>query len=288
MITFTLTQDLTTGESISFVDTSVITYANIKKTRFVIGNYLAFNNPTLLTVNGVMDQYREYKSLTLTGYTYDSKIIPVNGLLVPQITGITVQSGSQMQTTGNYVYPTTFLPTANYTPRILTVVDIGIDAESNGSIPDMVYALTYEHYIDTSPTTPTNVVEGKQYIVYGTGATATYAGSTYRENEIFIAADSGAISFTGGGTVKVLSDIKFSYFALTYNIQSQLKELQLWMYQNCTDNQDLTYRINVMYAKLNAITFGVIQNYANAGLTQALIDDILNELGNIRNNYEIY
>jgi hypothetical protein len=274
MTTFTIAQSLTDGKAASFIDTSDINFSSIKKTRFLFYVYSPVE-PQVLVNPEIMEQYREYKSLTLTGYTYDNKSIPIGGTIIPQITGIVVLAGSEMESE-RYSSPTSFLPTANYTPRVLYPADMGILDEV--VFPDMIGSLTYEQYIDNSPLTPTNLVEGKQYIVTGAGSTATYGGNIYRENEAFIAGDNGVISFTGGGTVKVLSDLRFQYFAFTYNLQKKLASIQAIIFRNCMETEQLVYDISNIYANLNGITFSSIQDYTSASLMYDTLQDLTQQV----------
>jgi len=293
---YTVVQNTVDGKSAYFVDTTTDygtggnpTYSDIKCIRLLIGNYNNLINQQTLLAAAEMEQYVEYQSLTLTGYTYDNKLVAFGQPFIPFITGIAVASGSQMQETGQYsqlILPATYLPTANYTPYVLTPANTNIP-EINDVFNDGVNWATYETYVDNSPSTPSNVVDGTQYQVFGTGATAVYNGNTYRQGEVFIASDSGAISFTGGGTVKKLSGIRFSYFCFVYNCLKQLADLQLYIYQNCICNAELQYRITVMYAKVKGVQLASIQNLTSAGTVQGVIDDVSKELTEIYNQYGI-
>ncbi len=280
---FVINQNLTNGNTASFVDTTPDygvggnpTYADIKCVRFLWGNYVVQQGQQVYSNSEVLEQWREYQSLTLTSYTYDGKVIPYYGRFIPFINGVAVQSGSEMQETGQYslfVSPSTYLPTANYTPYTMTPTNVGVES-IDGSFPDGVYWVTYETYVDNSPLTPSNVVDGKQYMVFGNGATATYNGSTYRQGEVFIASDNGAITFTGGGTVKILSGIRFQYFSFFYSCLKRLADLQVYLQANCICDESLQYQINSMYNKLKGVEFSSIQNLVAAGIAQGVIDDV--------------
>lgn len=285
-MSFVINQNLTNGATGNFVDTtpygtgSYPNYAAIKCVRFLWGNYNIQKEEQVFANGETLEQWHEYQSLTLTGYTYDNKTIPLYGKFIPFISGITVLSGSEMQATGQYsqlVLPATYLPTANFTPYIMTPSNVGVE-EIENRFPDGVYWLTYETYIDNSPLTPTNVVDGKQYMVFGNGATATYNGNTYRQGEVFIANNNGAITFTGGGTVKVLSGIDFQYFSFVYSCLKRLAELQVYLQANCICNENLQYQINSMYNKLRGVEFASIQNLVAAGIAQGIIDDVSTQL----------
>jgi hypothetical protein len=281
-MSFVITQNLTNGATANFVDTTAYgtgsnpNYSDIKCVRFLWGNYIVQQGQQVYANNEVLEQWREYQSLTLAGYVYDNKTIPHYGTFIPFISGITVLSGSEMQETGQYslfVPPSTYLPTANYTPYLMTPTNVGVE-EIENRFPDGVYWVTYETYVDNSPLTPTNVVDGKQYMVFGNGATATYNGNTYRQGEVFIASNSGVISFTGGGTVKVLSSIEFQYFSFVYSCLKRLADLQVYLQANCICNESLQYQINSMYNKLRGVEFASIQNLVAAGIVQGVIDDV--------------
>lgn len=285
-MSFVINQNLTNGATGNFVDTtpygtgSYPNYSDIKCVRFLWGNYNIQKEEQVFANGETLEQWHEYQSLTLTGYTYDNKTIPLYGKFIPFISGITVLSGSEMQATGQYsqlVLPATYLPTANFTPYIMTPSNVGVE-EIENRFPDGVYWLTYETYIDNSPLTPANVVDGKQYMVFGNGATATYGGNTYRQGEVFIANNNGAITFTGGGTVKVLSGIDFQYFSFVYSCLKRLAELQVYLQANCICNENLQYQINSMYNKLRGVEFASIQNLVAAGIAQGVIDDVSTQL----------
>lgn len=272
---YTIQEDLTNGTQGSFIDTTVYggsnpNYSDILRTRFLFGNIMGSQYPQNLQYTEPLEQYRQYKSLTLEGFTYDGKLIPINGLLVPQITSLTVQENNVMQDSGIYVKPTTYLPTADYTIKYFDHTDLGIELIA-GKIPDMVYSLTYETYIAAA--SGTNVEANKQYMVYS--GTVSYNGNSYRTNEVFIADDNGAYS---GGVLVELAGIRFSYFQFTYNIQRRLAELQFWIHKNGIQDPDLMYRITVMYAKLKSVQFSSLQNFTSASTAQEIINDISSEL----------
>lgn len=281
---FTITQNLSDGKTALFVDESTgVTFSGVKAIRLVIGYFPYFINPQTLVNPQVMDQWREYKNIVLTAYTYDNKVVPVSGLFVPFISGIVVQSGDKMQTTGNYspfIAPSTYLPTANYTPLVRTPADFGVP-DINGAYPDGVYSATYEQYGDNSPGTPTTLVLGTQYIVFGTGATCTFDGNIYREGEVFTAGSNNAVSFTGGGTIKILIGNRFQYFCFTYFIQKKLADIQYYLQQNCICNEELQYELNQIDNILTSVQFSQIQVLTNPQLSQDMIENFNQRLDNI-------
>lgn len=279
-----INQNLQTGETGEFVDkTAYSDYADIIKARFVFGNIKASQQPQDLEVGASLLQYNQYQSVTSQAFTYDNKTLGLYGLLVPQISGLTVQLGSVMRFSGYRVVPTDFLPTANFTPYVFTPSIVGV-TPTGDKFEDMVMSLTYEVYEDSLVTT--NVTAFKQYMVIGNG-TCTYDGNIYRENEVFIAADNGAVTFSGSASLGVLYDIAFKYFSFTYNAQKKLSDIQIWMIKNRIQSDELTYQINVMYAKLNAVAFASIQDFVSASYVQDIIEDVNREANYIINNYGI-
>lgn len=281
---FTITQNLETGETALFVDTSTdVTFADVKAVRLVIGYYPLAANPQTLTAGNEMEQWREYQNIKLPAPTYDNKVIPVTGLFVPFISGIPVASGNEMKTTGNYspfIDPADWLPTVNYTPLVRTPADFGVEPVSD-KFPDAVYSGSYEQYGDNSPGTPTNLVDGKKYIVFGTGATCTFDGNIYREGEVFQAQSSNAVSFTGGGTVKILTGIRFKYFPFTYFIQSKLANIQAYIQANCICNETIQYQLSDVYRKLLSVQDGILMNLMSPRIAQDMINDMNSELDGV-------
>lgn len=283
----------TDGESANFIDSSIdygiggnITYSDVKDIRFYRGNYVDDQNVQLLSGSGTMEQWREYQSQTLAPFTYDNKIIPIAGKFIPFISGIIVQSNSIMQTTGRYspyISPATYLPLVTKNVLVLTPADFGL---TDTIFPDRVYYGQYEVYIDTSPTTLTNVTNGNMYIVYG-GATGTctYNGSIYRPGEVFIAGDNNAVVFANGAVLKILGALRFKYFTFTYNIQKSLADLTVRAIADCKATDDLMYKIVVMRAKLKGLQTLNIMNWTSAALAQNTIDDITKEIAVITNWY---
>lgn len=253
-----------------------ISYTDIKAIQLIIGNYVDFKRNEQIT-SGTLEQWKEYQSLTLDAFTYDNKVIPFMGTFTPFISGITVQTGSEFQITGNYSKYTTFLPTDNYTPFVLDIENMGIDG-TDGVITDGVYWCTYSTYIDTTPNPLTTCLDSVQYIVQGTTGTAVTNGNTYRIGEVFLSDGDNGVTFTGDATLKVLSGIRFIYFTCTYQIQKRLADLQVYIFRNGIQDEDLIYRIQVMYNKIKGVELSSIQNHTSAGVMHEVIKDVTNEL----------
>ncbi len=256
-----------------------VSYSDIKSTQVIIGNYADFARNEKIS-SGILEQWKEYQSLTLDAFTYDGKIIPFGGIFIPFVSGIPIQSGSDFLVTGNFSKYTTFLPDPYHNPYVLNVINMGIQGE-NGVITDGVYWCTYSTYVDTLPSALITCLDGIQYMVYGTTGTATTNGSTYRIGEVFISDGDNAVTYTGDASVLVLSGIRFMFFTCTYQIQKRLADLQVYLYRNSLQIPELTYRIQVMYTKLKGVQMSSIQDFSSAGTMQEIIIDITNELNEI-------
>lgn len=222
--------DNSTGAYLFFKDTTPdygvggnITYSDVRAVRMVMTNWTGQQNPTTLIEGDALEQYREYIKTSITTSVYDNKTITLSQFFIPFIDGLTVLAGDTFETTGafsTYINPTEYLPTNTFNVFPIPLSYWGITDRT--TFEDMVYGLQYEIYVDTDPVTLANVVNEKQYIVYGTTGTAIWNGNTYRIGEVFIASDNGAISFTGDAVVKVLEASVNNYFAITYDIENRV------------------------------------------------------------------
>lgn len=257
-----------------------VSYSDIKATQVIIGNYVDYARNEKITAGSVLEQWKEYQSLTLDAFVYDGKIIPYLGTFIPFIAGINVQSGSEFLVTGNFSKYTTFLPDPYHNPYILDVNNMGIPGQ-NGVITDGVYWCTYSTYINTDPNPLSTCLDSIQYMVYGTTGTAITNGSTYRIGEVFLSDGDNAVTYTGDATLLILSGIRFIYFTCTYQIQKRLADLQVFIYRNSLQLPELIYRIQVMYNKIEGVNMSSIQNFTSAGVMQEIIIDVTNELNEI-------
>lgn len=275
----------TNGQVANFTDISTdVDYSLIKAIRLYWGNFTDDQNVTTLQGSGVMDQWREYESLTVTPFIYDNKAVSLTSRFIPFISGINVLTGSIMQTTGRYskyIAPADYLPTADH--NVLTRVpgDMGI---SETTFPDRVYYAAYEAYSDTSPLTLTSVTINKQYIVYG-GSTgrATIGTNIYRTGEVFIASGNDAVTFANGAVLKIFTATRFQYFLLIYNITKRLSELIAQTV--LVPNAAITYEANTMRNQLWSQEIANIQNETSASLANQIIIDIQNKLTIINQSY---
>lgn len=248
--------DNSTGAYLFFRDTTPdygvngnINYSDVRAVRMVMTNWTGQQNPVTLTQGDALEQYRRYIKTSITTSVYDNKTLTLSSFFIPFIDGLTVLSGDTFETTGafsTYISSSTYLPTSSFNVFPIPLSYWGITDRT--TFEDMVYGLQYEIYVDTDPVTLTNVVNEKQYIVYGTTGTAVWNGNTYRIGEVFIASDNGAISFTGDAVVKVLEASVNNYFAVTYDIE---KRLAIYVADNrCACENP---KISEMYAQLEAL-----------------------------------
>lgn len=275
----------TNGEVANFTDISTdIDYSLVKAVRLYLGNYTDDQNVTTLSGSGVMDQWREYESLTVPPFVYDNKAVNLTSKFIPFISGINVQTGSVMQTTGRYskyISPSTYLPTANHNVLTRVPSDMGINETK---FPDRVYYCEYSTFGDTSPLTLTTVTNGMQYIVYGgSTGTATIGTNIYRSGEVFIASGNDAVTFANGAVLKILTNIRFQYFLLIYNITTRLSQLILKLSQ--VTNDEIMYQAMIMRNQIESIEDSEIQNETSASLANQIIIDIQNKLAIINQSY---
>lgn len=287
---YNIVQDMGDGKSIYFTDVTPnygiggnINYGNVLAVRLYFGVYANEIAPTSLTANAELDQWREYKMTSLAGGVYDNKSIQMGQRYIPFVSGLTVLSNDTFDTTGRYseyISPATYLPTSAINVLTRTTSDLGITQQN--VFPDGVYYLTYEIYTVTSPNPIVNLVANTQYMVYGAG-TCIYDGNTYRTGEVFIAANTNAVSFTGGAALVVLNSIVFQYFSLTFNIETGLATLILEMTKSCKRNDPLWFQVMVMKSKLDSVKVADIMNKTDAELAQQIILGLQVELDSIIN-----
>lgn len=278
------------GESCQFIDNTADygingnpSYASILAVRLYFGIYANEIAPTSLVATAPMTEYLEYQKTSFLNSTYDNKVIQSGQSYIPYVTSLTVLSGDTFVTTGRwaqYTSPATYLPTANQLPLTLLTSDLGIT--DTDVFPDGVYYLTYEVYTASGINTGGNVVANTQYMVKGVG-TVVYDGNTYRTGEVFIAADTNAVTYTSAAVLVVLNSLVFRYFTFTFSIDTQLTTLILQLTQSCNCEEDLWYQIMVMRSKIDAIKSADIQNKTNAQLAQQMIMDIQVEIATIYN-----
>jgi hypothetical protein len=228
-LNFSIEVDNSNGSFLFFRDTTTdygingnINYSDVKAIRMVMTNWMAQQNPLSLVAGDSLDQYRQYVKTNIGSSVYDNKTLTLASYFIPFISGLSVLSGDTFETTGaysTYIDPSSYLPTSSFNVFVIPVSYFGL---TETVFPNMVYGIQYEIYVDTDPDPLTNVVDEKQYIVHGTTGTAIWNGNTYRIGEVFIATDSGAVSFTGDATLKVLEASVNNYFAIVWDIQNRL------------------------------------------------------------------
>jgi hypothetical protein len=236
---FTLELNKSNGKNLSFKDETSV-YANIKATRFIFQKNITTVSE-VINVGGTLKANRKYIKTSGTSKVYDLKTIGVGAIFIPRV-DLPVLSGDSFEYMNTTVKPLSYLP--SLTPLTILTSDLYIDEEI---FPNDVYALQYETYVDTSPSTLTNVVDEKQYIVVGSG-TCVYGGNTYYENEVFIAIDNGAVSFTGSANLKVFLESRNKFFTFNWLLTQGFYQLVL---ENLGCEYDLV--MNKIQSKLLAL-----------------------------------
>ncbi len=262
-LNFDLQIDNFDGQTLFFKDTTTnygvgsnINYSDIKAVRFLASTYDGLQNPSSLKAGDTLNQYQQYIKTSVATSTYDGKSITLGDYFIPFVSGLTVLVGDTFDTTG----VTTFFP-PNYLPtnaqNILNIFTswYGI---SDSVFDNTVYGLQYEIYIDTNPDPISAVTANKQYIVTGTVGVVTYNGNTYRIGEVFIASDSGAITFGGDTNVKVLIASVNKYFTFIWPLKTRL--FQLIVNKDCACDM----YFNKTYDQIMLDIYGLDNaNYAN-------------------------
>lgn len=242
------------GESIAFVDTTTdygingnIDYSDVKAVRFLFQNYLSTSSVETLSQGDSLLQYNEYIKTLGSAKVYDNKLISSGDILIPFI-NIGVQSGDEWETMGIYSpLITSYLPTINRVPFITYTSDWGI---SDTVFPDTIYGLQYEIYIDTTPGTLSNVTNERQYIVVGSG-TCLYNSNIYRQGEVFIAVDNGAVSFTGSANLKILESSRQKFYIFIWDLKRRFYTIVAEKIGCCSDNIYLLRDIQLEIDSLN-------------------------------------
>jgi hypothetical protein len=238
-----------------------LTRAQVSMVRIQFGNYPSIVGEAQKIAGETLTQYRKYLKTSGSAQTYDNKVIESGDVYIPFLTSTTVIAGDVFQDLGYYVpyVPTSsFLPTTNSTPYILSITQVGLEA-TNETITDLVWDLQYEVYGIATGTTFTSV-QGMQYIVVS-GGTAIQSGNIYRVGEVFVG-NATSVTFTGGATVAALRSTTEKTFVTDYNLRLAVYNLQSERLANpcaCKDDSD------IQIAKLyNLLDFLSYQQYTNA------------------------
>jgi hypothetical protein len=280
-IDFTISQNAQDGTTLSFVDKSA-TFTGVLQTRFIWGSYtgdLAAVETNLIEGDS-LEQYRQYQKTSLFGSVYNGKTIPVGGMYIPFVTGLTVLAGDTFKETGRtskFVSWPTYLPTSSYNIFTRTPQDLLYPSDVT-VFPAGIYYLQYERYTYTIPSTLTNVTQGSTYMVLGG---CTYNGNTYINGEVFVAGDNGSVSFSRGNTLYILQDAKFSYFLCDFEIVRDLDALEWRAIASCGCDCEWQKQIWILRQKLLLIQRAMIMNRTSATLCNTLLENIQTEIARL-------
>jgi hypothetical protein len=162
-------------------------------------------------------------------------------------------------------------------PLDLTTANFGIDQTV---FPNTVYNVQYELYKKTTPVTLTNVSNEVQYIVYGDG-TCTYNGNTYREGEVFIAENNGAVSFTGGAKLAELLESRHKFYTFVWELKQRLYNI---VHENLNNQaNDYTELLDKIQSELDSLDWANYTQQISISKAQKTINWINEKLTEIEN-----
>jgi hypothetical protein len=246
-----------------------ITRAQVSMVRIQFGNFPAITAQAVKIAGETLVQYRKYLKTSGSAQTYDNKVIESGDIYIPFLTSTTVIAGDVFQDLGYYVPfvdPSSFLPTTNTTPYILSIPQVGLEA-TNETITDLVWSLQYEVY-GVSTNIPFTTVQGQQYIVSGDGL-VTQSGSTYSYGEVFIGNGTALIFEDGAGTSPLMS-VTEKTFITDYNLRLAIYNLQSERLANpCACQSDSDIQVARLYNLLDFLSY---QQYTNAVSFQQATD----------------
>jgi len=250
-----------------------INYNNVDAIRLKIANLTSINNVTTLVATDAMTPYVEL-ICTLGSGTIDGKAVSVGDYFVPNTTSLVVPSGMEFETTGNYVYPwiAQWLPTAAQVPLTISLSEM--NQSGNTTMEDSLYVLNYEVYVDSFSRTQA-AVNGQQYLVIS--GTCSYAGSTYRAGDIFIAVSTSNIVIVSA-SVALLNATCQNYFVITYNMTKEIFEILP------VATEETHAKINSILKQLNYLSFS--DNTGNVSYTyvEGLLAKLQSEVTYLLNN----
>jgi len=163
-----------------------------------------------------------------------------------------------------------------FEPFVLDTSNFGIDQTV---FPDTIYNVQYEAYEATTPTTLSNVTIDTQYIVYGSG-TCLYNGNIYREGEVFIATDNGAVSFTSSAKLGQLMASKHKFFTLVWGLKQRLYTIVHENLGSCTCDTELLDKIQTELDSLEWANYTQQISITKAQNTINWINEKLTEIEN--------
>jgi hypothetical protein len=204
--------------------------------------------------------------------TVDGKSIAVGDYFVPQAANIAVTG--TWQTTGFYVYPFNWTPTAAQTPLTISPSQLN---EVSDTILDSVRLMEYEvYYPQQTPTIA--AVNGNTYLVTGTG-TVTYNGNVYKPNETFTATNTLSITRTGTAVVKVLYATVTQYYTTLYNVYQELYNVTVSSFnKKCQCGYDMNTKIVLVRTQLEALNNMSATNNVSLTLSNEMLEFLTGEV----------
>lgn len=250
-----------------------INYNNVDAIRLKIANLTSINNVTTLVATDAMTPYVEL-ICTLGSGTIDGKAVSVGDYFVPNTTSLVVPSGMEFETTGNYVYPwiAQWLPTAAQVPLTISLSEM--NQSGNTTMEDSLYVLNYEVYVDSFSSTQA-AVNGQQYLVIS--GTCSYAGSTYRAGDVFIAVSTSNIVIVSA-SVALLNATCQNYFVIVYNMTKEIFEILP------VATEETHAKINSILNQLNYLSFSDNTGNVSYTYTEGLLAKLQSEVTYLLNN----
>lgn len=250
-----------------------INYNNVDAIRLKIANLTSINNVTTLVATDAMTPYVEL-ICTLGSGTIDGKAVSVGDYFVPNTTSLVVPSGMEFETTGNYVYPwiAQWLPTAAQVPLTISLSEM--NQSGNTTMEDSLYVLNYEVYVDSFSRTQA-AVNGQQYLVIS--GTCSYAGSTYRAGDVFIAVSTSNIVIVSA-SVALLNATCQNYFVIVYNMTKEIFEILP------VATEETHAKINSILNQLNYLSFSDNTGNVSYTYTEGLLAKLQSEVTYLLNN----
>jgi hypothetical protein len=124
----------------------------------------------------------------------------------------------------------------------------------------------------------TNVTNEYQYIVAGAG-TCLYNGATYRQGEVFIAVNNGAVSFTGSANLKILEASRQKFYIFTWELKKRFYE-QVANDLCCDCTNPVFYKIQT---ELDSLEWSNLTQQISEALSQKTINWINEKLNQMEN-----
>jgi hypothetical protein len=266
-------KDITgTTSSTAYSQSGNITYSQISAIRIKNASYETLSNLTIVN-SGVFTRYVEYMNVGTVSITVDGKSIAVGDYFVPQAANIAVTG--TWQTTGFYVYPFNWTPTAAQTPLTISPSQLN---EVSDTILDSVRLMEYEVYYPQQTPTIANATNGNTYLVTGTG-TVTYNGNVYKPNETFTATNTLSITRTGSAVVNVLYATVTQYYTTLYNVYQELYNITISSFnKKCQCGYDMNTKIVLVRTQLEALNNMSATNNVSLTLSNEMLEFLTGEV----------